>query len=87
MLTVLPPFKLVPNLKVTVAFCVTIASCWSSLTRYRFEMGSYSIPNASSKARQAAVGSHMCGTVESMSAEMPPVRSCSGPFELVTDIA
>ena len=66
MFTVEPPSTALPMMNETLAFCFSNSVWRVSFTRYRSIVLFHTMPNESSKAWQATIGSQICGTVESM---------------------
>ena len=77
MFTVEPPLTVLPIINETLAFCFTNWRWRVSFTRYLSIVLFHSMPNESSKAWQASIGSQMCGIEESMNVKRPAESSSS----------
>lgn len=72
--TVSPFMICVPRVNVRTGWRWSSVEWIVSLTTYRSVLGSYCSPKARSKTSQAAVGSQISGTVESINANIPVGR-------------
>ena len=84
MFTVEPPLTVLPIINETLAFCFTNWRWRVSFTRYLSIVLFHSMPNESSKAWQASIGSQMCGIEESMNVKTPVESSSS--FDVVASL-
>lgn len=84
MFTVEPSYTSFPSINETLAFCFSNWPWRVSFTRYRSIVLFHSMPNESSKAWQASIGSQICGTVESINVRM--LVESSSPFVVVASL-